>query len=162
MHARWIGPGERPWLLGPGRRDRRQQVSHCFEWSVRPQLPTRWAEHCQRQSPARLHRAPHVRKGSHWIAKKHDSTARECQLEAVGREWMDGSVGDDDLRLPQAGSSDPFTRPGDRWLGDICTKDMTARADMLRQLKNCRAGAATNIEYALARLGRRQVQQLLR
>jgi hypothetical protein len=47
-------------------------------------------------------------------------------------------------------------------LGDICTKDMTARADRLRQLKNCRAGAATNIEYALARLGRRQVQQLLR
>jgi hypothetical protein len=39
---------------------------------------------------------------------------------------------------------------------------MTAWADMLRQLKNCRAGAATNIEYALARLGRRQIQQLLR
>jgi hypothetical protein len=37
--------------------------------------------------------------------------------------------------VPQAGSSDPFTRPGDRWLGDICAKDMTARADMLRQLK---------------------------
>ena len=53
---------------------------------------------------------------------------------------MDGSVGDDDLRVPQAGSSDPFTRPGDRWLGDICAKDMTARTDMLRQLKNCRAG----------------------
>ena len=39
---------------------------------------------------------------------------------------------------------------------------MTARADMLRQVKNCRAGAAPNIEYALARLGRRQIQQLLR
>ena len=77
------------------------------------------------------------------------------------RERMDGSVGDDDLRLPQAGSSDPFTRPGDRSLGDICAKDMTARADMLRQLKNCRAEAAPNIEYALARLGRRQIQQLL-
>src|SRR5438270_141702 len=61
----------------------------------------------------------------------------------------------------RAGSSDPFTRPGDRWLGDICAKDMTARADMLRQLKNCRARAAPNIEYALARLGRRQIQQLL-
>ena len=30
---------------------------------------------------------------------------------------------------------------------------MTARIDAPRQLKNCRAGAATNIEYALARLG---------
>ena len=77
------------------------------------------------------------------------------------RERMDGSVGDDDLRLPQAGSSDPFTRPGDRWLGDICAEDMTARAHMLRQLEKCRAGAAPNIEYALARLGRRQIQQLL-
>ena len=75
---------------------------------------------------------------------------------------MDGSVGDDDLRLPQAGSSNPFTRPGDRRLGDIGAEDMTARADTLRQLNNCRAGAATNIEYALARLGRRQIQQLLR
>src|SRR5262249_42636504 len=56
----------------------------------------------------------------------------------------------------------PFTRPGYRWLGDICPKDMTARADKLRQLENCRAGAATNIEYALARLGRRQIQKLLR
>jgi len=74
---------------------------------------------------------------------------------------MDRSVGDDDLRVAQAGSSDPFPRPGDRWLGDICAKDMTARTDMLRQLKNCRAGAAPNIEYALARLGRRQIQQLL-
>ena len=74
---------------------------------------------------------------------------------------MDRSISDDDLRVPEAGSSDPFTRPGDRWLGDICAKDMTARADMLRQLKNCRAGAAPNIEYALARLGRRQIQQLL-
>src|SRR5262249_46728987 len=98
----------------------------------------------------------------HWIAKKHDPKARERQLEAVGWERMDGSVGDDDLRVPQAGSSDPFTRPGDGWLRDICAKDMTARADMLRQLKNCRAGAATNIEYALAWLGRRQIQQLLR
>ena len=52
------------------------------------------------------------------------------------------------VRVPQAGSSDPFTRPD-------------ARAHMLRQLKNCRAGAAPNIEYALARLGRRQIQQLL-
>ena len=67
---------------------------------------------------------------------------------------MDRSVGDDDLRVPQAGSCDPFTRSGDRWLGDICAKDMTARADTLRQLKNCRAGAETNVEYALARLGR--------
>ena len=75
---------------------------------------------------------------------------------------MDRSISDDDLRVPQAGSSDPFTRPGDRWLGDICAKDMTARADMLRQLKNCRAGAATNIEYALAQLGRSQIQQFLR
>ena len=74
---------------------------------------------------------------------------------------MDGSVGDDDLRVPQAGSSDPFTRPDDRRLGNIRAKDMTARAHMLRQLKNCRAGAAPNIEYALARLGRRQIQQLL-
>jgi hypothetical protein len=73
---------------------------------------------------------------------------------------MDGNVGDNDLRVPQAGSSDPFTRSGNRWLGDICAKHMTAGADMLRQFKNCRAGAATNIEYALARLGRRQIQQL--
>src|SRR6516164_10804911 len=136
MHARWIGPGERARLLGPGRRDRGQQVSHCFEWSVWPQLLTCRAEHCQRQSPARLHRAPHIRKGSHWIAKKHDSKARERQIEAFGREWMDGSVGDDDLRVPQAGSRDPLARPGDRWFGDICAEDMTARADMLRQLKN--------------------------
>jgi hypothetical protein len=62
----------------------------------------------------------------------------------------------------QAGSRDPFARPGDRWLGDICAKHMTARIDALRQLKNCRAGATTNIEYALARLGRRQIQQPLR
>ena len=75
---------------------------------------------------------------------------------------MDGSVGDDDLRVPQAGGSDSFARPGDRWLGDICAKDITARADMLCQLKNCRAGAATDIEYPLARPGRRQIQQLLR
>ena len=74
---------------------------------------------------------------------------------------MDRSISDDDLRVPQAGSSDPFTRPGDRWLGDIGAKDTTARVDMLRQLKNCRAGASPNIEYALARLGRRQIQQLL-
>src|SRR6516162_11157312 len=88
MHARWIGPGERAWLLRSGRRDRGQQVSHGFDWSVRPQLLAWWAEHCQRQSPARLHRAPHVREGGHWIAKKHDSKARERQLEAVGRERM--------------------------------------------------------------------------
>ena len=75
---------------------------------------------------------------------------------------MDGSVGDDDLRLPQASSSNPFARPGDRCLGDIGAKDMTARADTPRQLKNCRARATTDIEYALARLGRCQVQQLLR
>jgi hypothetical protein len=74
---------------------------------------------------------------------------------------MDRSVGDDDLRVPQAGSGDPFTRPGDRWLGDVCAKDMTARAHMLRQLENCRAGAAPDIEHALARLGRRQLQQIL-
>jgi hypothetical protein len=96
------------------------------------------------------------------FAKKHDSKARERQLEPIGREWMDGSVGDDDLRVPQSGSSDPFARPGDRWLGDICAKDMTARADTLRQLENCRAGAATNIEHAPARLGRRHFEQLPR
>jgi hypothetical protein len=62
----------------------------------------------------------------------------------------------------QAGSRDPFARPGDRWLGDICAKHMTARIDAPRQLKNCRAGAATDIEYALARLRRSQIQQLLR
>jgi hypothetical protein len=39
---------------------------------------------------------------------------------------------------------------------------MAARADMLRQFENSSAGAATNIEYALARLGRRQIQKLLR
>jgi hypothetical protein len=39
---------------------------------------------------------------------------------------------------------------------------MTAGTDAPRQLKNCRAGAATNIEYALAQLGRRQIQQFLR
>jgi hypothetical protein len=59
--------------------------------------------------------------------------------------------------VPQSGSSDPIARPGDRSLGDICAKHMTARADMLRQFENSRAGAATNIEYALARLGRRQI-----
>jgi hypothetical protein len=53
---------------------------------------------------------------------------------------MDRSVGDDDLRVSQAGGSDPFARPGYRWLGNIRAKDMTARAHMLRQLKNCRAG----------------------
>ena len=125
-------------------------MTRCFEWGVRPQGLACWAEHCQRQSSARLHRAPHIRKGAYWIAKKHDSEAGERQLKAVGRERMDGSVGDDDLRVPQAGGSDPFARPGDRWLGDICAKDMTARADMLRQIKNCRAGAASNIEYTLA------------
>src|SRR5215470_11112674 len=158
MNARWIGPGEGARLLRSGSRDRGQQMTYCFEWSVRPQLLACRAEHCQRQSPARLHRAPHIRKGGHRIAKKHDSEAGERQLEAVGRERMDGSVGDDDLRVLQAGGSDPFARPGDRWLGDICAKDMTARTEMLRQLKNCRAGAATNIEYVLARLGRRQIQ----
>ena len=49
-----------------------------------------------------------------------------------GREWVDGSVGDDDLRVPHSGSSDPFAGLGYRWLGNICAKDMTARADMLR------------------------------
>jgi hypothetical protein len=71
---------------------------------------------------------------------------------------MDRSVNGNDLRVPQAGSSDPFARAGDRWLGDICAKDMTVGADMPRQLKNCRTRAATDIEYALARLGRRQIQ----
>jgi hypothetical protein len=51
MHARWIGPRERPWLLGPGRRDRGQQVTDCFEWGVRPQRLACCAEHSQRQSP---------------------------------------------------------------------------------------------------------------
>ena len=88
--------------------------------------------------------------------------ARERQLKAAGWERMDRSVGDDGVRVPQAGSRDPFARPGYRWLGDICAKHMTARTDMLRQLKNCRARAATNIEYALAWLGRRQSQQLPR
>src|SRR5438874_7108851 len=88
MHAGWIGPGERARLLRPGRRDRGQQVTHCFEWGVRPQLLACLAEHCQRQSPARLHRAPHVRKGGYWIAKEHDSEARERQLEVVRRERM--------------------------------------------------------------------------
>src|SRR5262249_4263720 len=46
--------------------------------------------------------------------------------------------------------SDPFARPGDRWLGDICAKRMTAWIAAPHQLENCR-GAATNIEYALAR-----------
>src|SRR5262245_48053149 len=162
MHAGWIGPGEGPRLLGPGRRDRAQQVSHCFEWGVRPQRLACRAEHCQTQSSARPHRAPHVRKGAHWITKKHDSKARERQLEAVRWEKMNRSVGDDDLRVLEPRGSDPFTRSGDRWLGDICAKDMTARADMPRQLKNCRAGAAPDIEYALTRLGRCQCQQLLR
>src|SRR5439155_12954011 len=93
MHAGWIGPGERAWLLRPGRRDRRQQVTYCFEWGVRPQLLACRAEHCQRQSPAWLHRAPHVRKGGRWIAKKHDSKARERQLEAVRRKgWTEASA----------------------------------------------------------------------
>ena len=82
---------------------------------VRPQPLAYCAEHCQRQSPARLHRAAHVLKGGYWIAKKHDSKARERQLEAVGCERMDRSVGDDGLRVLQAGSRDPFARPGDRW-----------------------------------------------
>src|SRR5215472_13298553 len=159
MHARWIGPGERAWLLRPRGWDRRQQLTHRFERGVRPQLLACRAEYCQRQSPARLHRAPYIRKGGHWIAKKHDSKARERQVEAVRRERMGRSVGDDDLRVLQAGSSDPSTRSGDRLLGDICAKDMTARADMLRQLKNCRAGAAPHIEYVLAGLRRRQIQQ---
>src|SRR6516165_1458686 len=129
MHARWIGPRERAWLLWPGRRNRGQQVTDCFEWGVRPQRLACCAEHCQRQSPARLHRALHVLKSGHWIAKEHDSKARERQLEAVGCERMDGSVGDDGLRVPEAGGSDPFARPRDRWLGDTCAKDMTVRAD---------------------------------
>src|SRR6516165_8870841 len=162
MHAGWIGPGVRARLLRSGRRDRRQQVTHGFERGVGPQLLACRAEHCQRQSPGWLHGAPHVRKGGYWIAKEHDSEAGERQLKAAGWERMDGSVGDDDLSVPQAGSTDPFTRPGDRWLGDICAQNMTARADMLCQLENGRAGAAPNIEYVLARLGRRQIQQLLR
>src|SRR6516162_3026656 len=105
MHAGWIGPGEGPWLLGPWRRDRRQQVTHRFEWGVGPQCLACRAEHCQRQSPARLHRAPHIRKDGYWIAKKHDSKARERQLEVAGRERVDRSVGDDDLRLPQAAAA---------------------------------------------------------
>src|SRR5205085_8806923 len=93
MHAGWISPGERARLLRPGRRDRGQQVTHCFEWGVRPQLLACLAEHCQRQSPARLHRAPHVLKGGHWIAKEHDSKARERQLEAVGAKgWTEASA----------------------------------------------------------------------
>jgi hypothetical protein len=75
---------------------------------------------------------------------------------------MDRNVGDDGLRVPHAGSRDPLARSGDRWLGDICAKHTTARADTRRQLKNCRAGAATDVEYALARPGRRQGQQLVR
>src|SRR5215469_6461680 len=153
MHAGWIGPGERAWLLRPGRRDRRQQVTHRFEWGVRPQLLACWTEHGQSQSPAWLHRAPHICKGGRRIAKKHNAKARERQFEAIGWKRMDRSIGDDDLRVPQAGGSDPFTRPGDRWLGDICAKDMTARADMLRQFENRGAGAASNIEYMLAWLG---------
>jgi hypothetical protein len=74
---------------------------------------------------------------------------------------MDRNVGDDDLRVAQAGSRDPFARSGDRWFGDICAKHMTARADAPRELKNCRAGAATDIKYALPGLGRCQVQQFL-
>jgi len=53
---------------------------------------------------------------------------------------MDRSVGDDSLRVPQPGSSDPFACPRDRWLGDICAKHMTGRIDAPRQLKNCRVG----------------------
>jgi len=75
---------------------------------------------------------------------------------------MDRNVGDDGLRVPQAARHNPFARSGDRWLGDICAKHMTPGADTPRQLKNCRAGAAADVEYALARLGRRQVHQLLR
>src|SRR5215831_16806922 len=93
MHARWIGPGERAWLLRPRGRDRRQQVTHRFERGVRPQLLACRAEYCQRQSPAQLHRAPHIRKGGHWIAKKHDSKAGERQIEVVGREgWTEASA----------------------------------------------------------------------
>src|SRR5215472_13196123 len=66
-------------------------MTHRFEWGVRPQLLACRAEHCKRQSPARLHRAPHVRKGGHWIAKKHDSKARECQLEAVAMPEFRGA-----------------------------------------------------------------------
>ena len=73
--------------------------------------------------------------------------------------WTEASA---TLGVPQAGSRDPFARPGHRWLGDICAKHITAGTDAPRQLKNSRAGAATNIEYALAWLGRRQIQQFLR
>jgi hypothetical protein len=75
---------------------------------------------------------------------------------------MDGDVGDHSVSVPQTGSSDPLARPGDGWLGHICPKHITARTDARCQLKNCRAGAATDIEYAFARLGRGQIQQLLR
>jgi len=87
-------------------------VTDCFKWGVRPQRLACCAEYCQRQSPARLHRAPHVLKGGHWIAKEHDSKAREPQLEAVGCERMDRSVGDDGLRVPQTGKSQSIRAPG--------------------------------------------------
>ena len=35
-------------------------MTHRFERGVRPQLLACRAEYCQRQSPARLHRAPHT------------------------------------------------------------------------------------------------------
>jgi hypothetical protein len=75
---------------------------------------------------------------------------------------MGRNVCDDDLRVLQASSRDPFARSGDRGLGNVCAKHIATRADAPRQLENCRAGPATDVEDALAWLGRREVQQLLR
>jgi hypothetical protein len=72
---------------------------------------------------------------------------------------VDRNVSDHGLGLSEAGSSDPLTRTGHRWLGDICAKHMAAWTDTHRQLKNRRASAATNIEYALAPLRRCEIQQ---
>ena len=102
------------------------------------------------------------------MADHQAGTGNTAQIEfwnsAATRPWADQYARMDravaaltkellDLAAPQ---------PGDRWLRDICAKHMTARTDMFRQLENGRAGTATDIEYALARLGRRQIQQLLR
>jgi hypothetical protein len=66
--------------------------------------------------------------GGHWIAKKHDSKARERQLEAVGREWMDGSVGDDDLRVPQANTTTgSFTESADALFYRASNRDALLR-----------------------------------
>jgi len=63
--------------------------------------------------------------------------------------------------MTQTRSTDPLARPGDRWLGDICPQQMTARTDAHCQLEDCCAGAATDVEYAFTRLGSGQIQQLL-